>query len=218
MKKIVDHQQRAEYRTLLAQKKHGFITDSIVMIVILLFTIAVLIYQIPRPLPLVATPDKVPLHDASEVSTPLLTEQGATAPEDTYPEEPEICTQTFDKDNVRFNYPCDWTVRPSDSIENWTSISPPDLNYDIGFIYPADNFTTYESANQEILNAERMTIIESSMTLGGVAYPAKEYQQHGERLILVEIGQKYVGISSERYFEQDVQEGLDIVFNSLELK
>lgn len=118
---------------------------------------------------------------------------------------------------ISFDYPSNWKISEDKSI---TISSPPtdDAGTNIQITIPAEGFDEYENINKHLIQSNKMYMQKTNIKTRNNEYPAREYGQHGGRYYLIQVGEHFVGVTSERYLNQKQEEGLNVILDSLSFR
>ncbi len=119
--------------------------------------------------------------------------------------------------NISFNYPSDWRLNEDKSNKSVTITSPPtdDAGTNVVVDIFAETFDSYENANLSLIQLGKISVRETTVITRNKTYPAREYGQHGWLYYLIQVGDRYIGVGSERYWNQEQQEGVHMILDSI---
>ena len=116
--------------------------------------------------------------------------------------------------DIVIDHACDWRMTEGRQANSFHAL-PPDANGDLYITTPATSFEEYENTNKKLIEERRISIEETSIALNGMTYFAKRYNQHGGTLLLIQVDERFIGVSAEVFTSPGVEEGLHIILASL---
>lgn len=118
---------------------------------------------------------------------------------------------------ISFDYPSDWKLDENKTSKSIT-VDSPSTPGTKGVLYipgirvyiPAESYDEYENTNKGLVNIQKISIPTINKE-----YQAREYQQESGLYYLIQVGEHFVGVKSEQYWNKKQEEGVGIILDTI---